>query len=50
MAAEINTRESLHQFVLSIAKDIDEGKDLTEVAESLEEATGIADQIADEES
>lgn len=43
------TRESLKALVESIAKDIDEGKDLSEIAASLEEATGIADGLVDEE-
>lgn len=46
----VETRESLQKLVASIAKDIDEGKDLSEVAEALENATGIADTIVDSES
>lgn len=47
MATE--TRESLKNLLLDLAKDIDKGADLTDIASELVEASDIANQIAESE-
>lgn len=43
------TRETLKQTVIGIAQDLGLGVKFSDIAERLEEAAGIADELADAE-
>lgn len=45
----VQTRDELKYFLIKIAMTIQEGADMTDVAEQLERATGIADELASKE-